>query len=67
MNLPQRKNNRLKEYDYSQNGAYFITVCTKDRKRILSEIVGDDAFIVPKECGKIIEKFIQNVCSSSEY
>ena len=38
---PQRKNLRLKEYDYSQEGYYFITICTKDRKRILSEIVVD--------------------------
>jgi REP element-mobilizing transposase RayT len=29
-----RKNIRLKEYDYSNNGAYFITICTKDRNNI---------------------------------
>ena len=46
---PQRKRMRLKNYDYSQNGAYFITVCVKDRKPILSKIVGDDAHIVPYE------------------
>ena len=40
MELQQRKPNRLKEYDYSQNGAYFITICTKNRAPILSEIVG---------------------------
>ena len=28
MQLPKRKPARLKEYDYSQNGAYFITICT---------------------------------------
>ena len=37
----QRKPNRLKNYNYSQNGAYFITICTKDSKCILSQIVGD--------------------------
>lgn len=26
--FPQRKMLRLKEYDYSQPGSYFITVCT---------------------------------------
>ncbi len=31
-NLPIRKPNRLKNYDYGQNGAYFVTICTKDRK-----------------------------------
>ncbi|MBR1970096.1 MAG: hypothetical protein IKA17_07045, partial [Clostridia bacterium] len=38
-NLPKRKSTRLKEYDYSSPGAYFITICTKDRKCLLSEIV----------------------------
>lgn len=35
---PQRKQLRLKEYDYSQEGYYFITICTKNRKEILSKI-----------------------------
>ena len=35
MELPKRKNMRLKDYDYSQNGAYFITICTKDKKSLL--------------------------------
>lgn len=39
MQLKNRKPNRLEKYDYSQNGAYFITICTKDRKPILSHIV----------------------------
>lgn len=39
MELPKRKQNRLENYDYGQNGCYFITVCTKDRKKILSKIV----------------------------
>ncbi len=38
--LLKRKPNRLSEYDYSQNGAYFITICTNNRKSILSYIVG---------------------------
>ena len=33
-----RKDNRLKNYDYSQNGAYFITICVKDMECILSKI-----------------------------
>ena len=32
MEYPIRKEHRLKNYDYSQCGAYFITICTKDRK-----------------------------------
>ncbi len=34
MDLPQRKINRLKEYDYNQNGAYFITICTQNREKV---------------------------------
>ena len=53
-NLSQRKQIRLKEYDYSQEGYYFITICTQNRKHILSHIetinksVGVDAHIDPK-------------------
>ena len=35
-----RKSIRLKNYDYSKTGAYFITICTKNRAPILSTIVG---------------------------
>ena len=38
MEKKERKKNRLKNFDYSQNGAYFITICTNNRKPILSEI-----------------------------
>ncbi len=34
MPLEKRKQNRLQFYDYSQNGAYFLTVCTKDMQCI---------------------------------
>jgi putative transposase len=30
---------RLKDYDYSQAGAYFVTLCTKDRECLMGEIV----------------------------
>ncbi|SHK80569.1 REP element-mobilizing transposase RayT [Desulforamulus aeronauticus DSM 10349] len=33
--LAIRKPNRLMGYDYSQNGAYFITICVKDRRELL--------------------------------
>lgn len=35
-----RKNIRLKNYDYSQNGCYYVTICTNFKKRYLSEIYG---------------------------
>ena len=40
---PIRKPNRLEGFDYASNGVYFITICVKDRKCILSRIsVGAD-------------------------
>ena len=38
-----RKQNRLQNYDYSTAGAYFITICTKNKAKILCEIVGGAA------------------------
>ena len=35
--LPKRKQVRLKDYDYSGSGYYFITICTKDRKPLFWE------------------------------
>ena len=67
MELPKRKINRIPDYDYNQNGAYFITICTQDRKPILSTIVGDDAHIVPKPYGQIAEKYIRNVPEIEKY
>ena len=40
LNLPQRKGNRLNNFDYCNNGAYFITICTQNRRCFLSHIVG---------------------------
>ncbi len=67
MELPNRKLNRLENFDYGQNGAYFITVCAKNRKQILSNVVGDDAHIVPKKYGLIVEKYIRNVPEIEKY
>jgi len=38
----ERKCLRLKEYDYSQPGAYFVTICTKDREHRFGEIVNGE-------------------------
>ena len=36
--LPNKRAIRLKGYDYNSKGSYFITICTKNRKQILSDI-----------------------------
>lgn len=43
MDFPKRKRVRLEGYDYRANGAYFVTICVKDRRELLGRIVvGDD-------------------------
>ena len=39
--LPERKRIRLGEYDYSAAGAYFVTICTKNRENILWETTAE--------------------------
>jgi putative transposase len=36
--LPDRRSIHLKGYDYSQSGAYFVTICTQDRACLFGEI-----------------------------
>ena len=36
---------RLKGYDYSQGGAYFITICLQDRKRLSGEIINGEMIL----------------------
>ena len=60
----------MKQHDYSEPGAYFITVCTKNKAHILSRIVvdlpssvGRDALIPPRvqllPAGKIVDDLIR--------
>ena len=61
---PKREHPRLKNYDYAQTGAYFVTFCTKDRKNILST-VGRGALAPPPVTltpyGKIVDELIRNI------
>ena len=63
--LPSRKRNRLINYDYSQDGRYFVTVCVKDNKALLGSIVGDGVPDVPRcelsELGKSVDARIQTM------
>ena len=50
----ENKPNRLREYDYSTSGYYFITACTKKRIHYFGEII--NARMVLNKCGEIIYK-----------
>lgn len=46
--MRERKHPRLREYDYSPNGAYFVTFCTRDRGEILGRVVGRGILDAPQ-------------------
>ncbi|MBD8388249.1 transposase [Dysgonomonas sp. BGC7] len=49
--LPQRCSIRLCGYDYSQEGLYFVTICTQDKACLFGNISDDE--IVLNDVGKI--------------
>ena len=62
--LPKRKKLRLQNFDYSTPGAYFITICTHNRKCMLSYVVGaihESPEIKLTEYGKIVNRIINNI------
>ena len=48
----QRRSIRLKGYDYSQPGAYFVTICTLNRESLLGEIVEGEMIL--NEYGQVV-------------
>ncbi len=52
-NKPRRKEIRLRGYDYSRDGLYYVTICTKDRKCLFGEI--KDGEMHKNEYGQILE------------
>ncbi|PJC30817.1 transposase [Candidatus Roizmanbacteria bacterium CG_4_9_14_0_2_um_filter_36_12] len=52
--IRQRKPNRLKNFDYSSSGWYFVTICTKNRQEYFGKIVNNK--MVLNEYGRIVEK-----------
>ena len=63
MDLPKRKQIRLPDYDYSAPGAYFVTVCTQDRRFILSSVRRGDPCGRPSllltKYGEIVEQCLE--------
>ena len=53
-----RKSIRLKNYDYSSNGYYFVTICVQNREKLFGEIVGASLSGRPNNPDKIITKWL---------
>ena len=65
MEYPKRKNNRLIDYDYSKSGAYFITICTKDKNSILSELEYQFRRDSPCGCPQLKLTQLGNICTDT--
>ena len=65
--MDKRRHPRLKNYDYSEYGSYFVTVCVQNRQPMLSTVVGRDALIPPMvqltPYGRVLDKYIQKINS----
>lgn len=65
MELPKRRQNRLAEYDYSIPNAYFITVCTKNRKNLfwmdVGAAIGRPENIPLTILGMMVKQVIQDI------
>ena len=68
----RRKNIRLSGHDYSQTGAYFVTVCAKDKQPLFwnQDLVGADIIRLESnetgheplsEIGEIVDRAIRNI------
>ena len=58
-NLPVRKRIRIKDYDYSKENIYFITICIKDRLELLGEIREEEIELTQE--GRIVENNINKI------
>ncbi len=49
----RRRSIRLRGYDYSQAGAYFVTICTQNREYLFGNIVGGE--MISNDAGNMIQ------------
>lgn len=70
MELPKRKKNRLGGYDYSSCGAYFVTICITDKRKLLWTVGANCVRLheAPplSDMGKMIDTEIQKIDSIYE-
>jgi len=57
--MKHRKPNRLRNYDYSQNGMYFVTICTKGKKCFFGKVVNSKMEL--NIIGKITRKYLIDI------
>jgi len=57
--IHHRRSIRLQGYDYSQNGAYYVTLCTQNRECLFGEIVKGEMIL--NEYGKTVKQCWNNL------
>ncbi len=57
--IHHRRSIRLKNYDYSKNGKYFVTICTEGKQSFFGKIVEEKMIL--NDAGEMIEKNIQKI------
>ncbi len=78
--MKRRDQYRLPGFDYSTNGAYFVTICVKDRKQMLGKKISacrgrclhrpdceSNDYIELTEIGKTVEKYIKTIKGIDRY
>jgi REP element-mobilizing transposase RayT len=64
--LHHRRSNRLRGYDYSQPGAYFVTICVQRRACLLGKVFESDVNLndlgrIAADCWKHVPQHFQDV------
>jgi REP element-mobilizing transposase RayT len=61
----RNKTLRLENYDYTQNGLYFITICTNNKEAYFGEI--KDNILIANSAGYMIEKIWLELCDRFDF
>jgi putative transposase len=64
-NIHHRQSIRLPGYDYSQPGAYFVTICAYQRQCLFGEII--DGQMILNQYGAIVAETYQWLCQRYPY
>ena len=57
--IHHRQSIRLRDYDYTQAGAYFVTICTRNRECLFGDI--SDGKVLLNESGQIVNDYLQKI------
>lgn len=65
LNTHHRRSIRLKKYDYSSPGAYFITICTFKHHCLFGDVKDDN--VILSRIGRIVEQYWQDITGHFEH